>query len=214
MPRFVLIRNESGYGLKDTLSPQHPLSIDFSSPQLQYRLLQGGKKELLLKSVAAKPGLNVWDCTAGLGVDSMLLAKQGCTVTMFERSTILALMLKEALLSPASKELAEIKNRITLIAGDAIHYLRPGPDIPDVIVLDPMFPTRRKSARVKGDMQILQKFVGSDQDINSLLASALQTGCKRVVVKRPATGAGLEGFIESFSLSAKSNRFDVFLNPG
>ncbi len=213
MPRFILVRHESRYGLKDVLSPQHPLCIDFSSPQLKHRLFRGGKRELLLKATAAKPGQRVWDCTAGLGVDSLLLAKEGCEVTMFERSTILSLMLKEALAKPDSEELKEITERMTLIEEDAALYLKPGSDIPDVIVLDPMFPVGRKSANVKGDMQILQRFLPPEENIAALLQLAIRTGCPRVVVKRPATGGDIEDFQPSFSLSAKANRFDVFLNP-
>ena len=154
-------------------------------------------------------------------MDSLLLAKEGCEVTMFERSKILALMLRQALESLSSVELSAVKQRMTLIEDDAMNYLHPGQphpglDEPDVLLLDPMFPARRKSARVKGDMQIMQNFLGAEEDSACLLQRAIETGCKRIVLKRPGAGSTMTGFSPSFSLSAKSSRFDVFLNqpPG
>jgi 16S rRNA (guanine1516-N2)-methyltransferase len=78
----------------------------------------------------------------------------------------------------------------------------------DVVYLDPMFPSRKKSALVNGPMQYLQQFLGEDQDAETLVQSALQSGAKRVVVKRPVT-ASAEG--AAYSLEAKANRFDVYL---
>jgi 16S rRNA (guanine1516-N2)-methyltransferase len=217
MSRFVLVQDENGYGIKDVLIPQRPLRVDFLSSELHYRRVHGGKKELLLKAVKARPGVNVWDCTAGLGTDSFLMASIGCNVTLFERSTVIAMLLEQALLS-SSGEVGQITSRMTLIKGDAsIHLLGASdslgaPDPPDVIYIDPMFPSRHKSAQVKGDMQILQRFIGKDEDANELVQLALQSGCARVVVKRPVSGGVLDGMEPAFSLAAKSNRFDVFLN--
>ncbi|HIG41641.1 MAG: class I SAM-dependent methyltransferase [bacterium] len=212
MSRFVLVKDEYGYGIKDVLVSQHPLRVDFLSSELHYRRYHGGKKELLLKAVGARPGLTVWDCTAGLGIDSFLMASEGCEVTLFERSTVVAMLLEQALTS-ASGEVREITARMKLIKNDAVNYLQNIVEAPDVVFIDPMFPSRRKSARVKGGMQILQKFIGKDEDASELVRLALQSRCPRVVVKRPISGAGFGDFKPAFSLSAKSNRFDVFLNP-
>lgn len=234
MPRFVLIRDRAGYALKDQLSSQHPLRIDFLTPQLDYRRKHGGRKELLLKAVNVRPGLKVWDCTAGLGIDSFLLALQGCEVRLFERSKILALLLEQAIVAAAGvAELQAVMHRMNLIEADSRDYLRDlaldtergaAGDVtgaaceivnaPDVILIDPMFPTRGKQARVKGAMQVLQRFLPEDCDAELLLELALRSGCPRTVVKRPARGAGIEGFVPTFSLVAKASRFDVFLNPG
>ncbi|MBV1877256.1 MAG: class I SAM-dependent methyltransferase [Pseudomonadales bacterium] len=219
MSRFILIEDELGLGLKDCLTDQKPLRIDFNSPQLTYRRLSGGKKELLIRAVKARPGCRVWDCTAGLGVDSFLLAAHGCQVRMFERSKIMAKLLEEAMLKAARiSSTEEIIARMELVHVDAIAMLKKvnrdqgGAFLADVILLDPMFPARKKSALVNGKMQILQRFLGADEDALSLLTAALNSGVKRVVIKRPANGGELQGLQPSFSLSAKSNRFDVFIN--
>ena len=213
MSRYRLVSTENGYALKDALSIQSPLQINFSSGQLEQRRVRGGKKELLIKAVKAKPGLNVWDCTAGLGTDSLLLADAGCQVTMFERSPVMHLLLAQALSWAAEDEaLAPIAARMTLKKVDARLWLARAPEPPDVIYIDPMFPARKKSAQVNGAMQMLQGFIGKDEDALSLLAMAKASGCARVVVKRPVVDV-IDLGAPDFSLSAKANRFDVFLQP-
>jgi 16S rRNA (guanine1516-N2)-methyltransferase len=216
MARFKLINDEQGYALDNELSSQLPLRIDFLSNQINYRRLKGGKKELLFKAVNAKEGCHVWDCTAGLGTDSFLLAAKGCRVTLFERSTVLALLLDQAMKTAIKDpEVGKIIQRMTLVKQDSIQALEQmsdGLSKPDVILIDPMFPSRRKSAQVKGEMQTLQKFLGKDGDALALVKAALTTICPKVVVKRPANGGQLENLVPTYCLMAKANRFDVFLN--
>jgi len=222
MPRFRLIRQDAVYELIDTHQAQLALRIDFSAAKLQHRATRGGKKELLLRAVGAKPGLRVMDCTAGLGTDSFLLANAGCNVTMLERSKILSILLSDALCANVSNETQQILSRMHLLEADAKDVLldmkRMGLPTegqaeppPDVIFIDPMFPSRRKQALVNGSMQMLQNFVGKDQDATELLALAIQTGCSKVVVKRPANAEALEMYKPSYQYVAKANRFDVFL---
>lgn len=210
MSRFQLQTTDGRIGLVDRHFPkQSPLTIDFSSNKIQQRINRGGKKELLLRAVGAKPGLRVCDWTAGLGTDSLLMAAAGCEVTMFERSPVMALLLKQALdLAIEHDEVKAIASRMALIAGDA----RTREPVPaDVIYLDPMFPSRDKSALVNGPMQYLQRFLGPDHDAKALIAAALQQPVKRVVVKKPVNAEKSDA---TFVLSAKVNRFDVYELPG
>lgn len=211
MSRFQLQSSASGLRLADTQSRQHPLQIDFASGQFSYRLRKGGgKQELLAKAVGVKQGLSVLDCTAGLGRDSFLLASMGCSITMLERSRVMVLLLKDALRrSENHVDLKASVDRIRLIHTDAIGYLNQLEHVPDVIMLDPMFPTRKKSAHVKGEMQVLQRFLGSDGDIENLFTVALATSCKRLVVKRPVSEKS--ELSPTFSLKGNSTRFDVFV---
>ena len=235
MARFSLIKDALGYGLKDNQSNQKILRIDFTSNALQHRLKHGGKKELLLKAINARPGLVVWDCTAGLGVDSLLMAAQGCFVTMFERSPVIATLLKDALLQAKQAATSTSLNKASIATTVATHMKLRQQDAllalnnpgrladttaveadhllqADVIYIDPMFPQRKKSARVKAGMQLLQHFLGTDEDAERLLLAAIASGCPRVVVKRPAQNGTLIRQPD-ISFAAKSNRFDVFLNP-
>jgi 16S rRNA (guanine1516-N2)-methyltransferase len=209
--RFQLQSSTSGLRLADTQSRQHPLQIDFVSGQFSYRLRKGGRKqELLAKAVGIKQGLSVLDCTAGLGRDSFLLASMGCEVTMLERSKVMAMLLEDALRRAENHDdLKVLVDRVRLVHADAIGYLATLECVPDVIMLDPMFPTRKKSAHVKGEMQVLQRFLGSDGDIEDLVAAARATSCKRLVVKRPVFEKS--EMSPTFSLKGSSTRFDVFV---
>lgn len=210
MSQFHLINSEQGFALEDRLGGQHPLIIDFTHGKLTHRRLRGGKKELLLKAVGAKPGLTVSDWTAGLGTDSLLMASAGCHVRLYERSPVLWILLNQALQKATEDpELRDIVSRMTLVKGDAVLESRVQKTCSvDVVYLDPMFPGRKKTALVNGPMQYLQKFLGADEDADRLVQAALSAGAKRVVIKRPASAP--EDAV-AFSLPAKANRFDVYL---
>ena len=200
------------------MSNQRPLRIDFSSSGLRRRVAQTGKSELLLKAIGARNDLHVLDCTAGLGVDAFLMAAYGCQVTLIEQSQVLAMMLSQAI-DRATEDPSLIRTacRMQLHQMNSSEYLQQitasmnlSPSF-DVIYIDPMFPPRTKSAEVKGNMQILQKFVGKTGRVEELLAHALATKTKRVVIKRPLRGGDIEGFVPSFQQKAKSSRFDIYL---
>lgn len=209
MARFHLQQDQGELSLVDrAFTRQQPLKIDFTDAKLKHRVEQGGKKELILRAVGAKPGLRVSDWTAGLGNDSFLLAAAGCVVKMYERSRILALLLEQGLKQAQSSEIAEVISRMTLSRGDARRFEHRQSD---VIYLDPMFPHRSKTALVNGPMQYLQRLIGPDFDAEQMIECALTQPVSRVVVKRPASAP--EGK-STFTLSAKANRFDVYELPG
>jgi 16S rRNA (guanine1516-N2)-methyltransferase len=215
MSRYHLYYTDSGYQLTDPSNRRNPLTIDFNSAALQYRRAQGGKRELLLKAVDVQPGRRVVDCTAGLGVDSWLMAAAGCTVTLLERSPVLALMLDDALQrGRQDPEIAAVAERMTLVATDAAGWLATVPSAIDTVYIDQMFPHQKKSAAVKGGMQVLQRFLGDDGAVLGLLQAALATRCRRVVVKRPLTGGESEGLVPDYQLTAKASRFDIYLAQG
>ena len=200
MSRFQLIHGPTGYQLQDQASLQKPLLIDFNAGALQYRRNHGGKKELLLKAISAKPGQQVIDCTAGLGVDAFLMAASGCTVTLLERSPVLALLLADGLSrGREGPESQSIVARMALVQTDAIEWLGRLKQPADTIYIDQMFPHRQKSAAVKGGMQLLKKFLGDDGHVADLLAAALATNSRRVVVKRPLVGGDSEGSFKAES---------------
>lgn len=198
----------AGHSLTDADGPKNPLTIDFTSNKLRHRT-GGGGRDLLVRAVGAKPGLRVVDCTAGVGTDSFVLAAKGCEVMMIERSNTLYLMLESALRVAETSDVAEIAARMSVIRGDARFILAHLDEPPDVITIDPMFPERRKSAQVKGEFQVLQHLLGKDEDVDSLLAAALETGCRRVVIKRPST-APVSGRPE-FSVKGRAARLDVYV---
>lgn len=190
--------------------------IDFGQGPLRYRFehLQG-RNELIAKAIGWKgDALQVFDTTAGLGREAFLLAALGCQVTLFERHTAIATLLKDGLQrATADPSLAPIIERMHLIESCAIEYLQNNSlsSPPDVIYCDPMFETRTKSAAVKKEMQILQSVVGQDNDAEKLVEVSLKFAKKRVVVKRAHTAPELKAKPD-LVFKARSHRFDVYIN--
>ena len=212
MTRFCLEARE-GLCLVDRFSLQQPLRVDFVGGGYGYRLRRGGgRQEMLAKAVGAKPGLKVVDATAGHGRDAFLLAHLGCEVVLLERSPVIAALLRDGLeRALAHEDTAEAAARMRLLQVEAVHHLAHSDEAPGVIVLDPMFPSRTKSALVKGEMQMLQRFLGTDEDTDALLEAALASGAGRVVVKRPLKAPVNYGKKPSYDLRGRSSRFDVFV---
>lgn len=106
-----------------------------------------------------------------------------------------------------------IARRMRLVSGDAIGYMERLTDAerPDVIYLDPMFPHREKSARVKKEMEILQRLLGPDEEGERLLEVALSRAGGRVVVKRPIAAPPLALRPPTLSFETKNHRFDVYV---
>ena len=195
-----------------------PIWVDFVAGALDYRRRHGGgRNQALARAVGLKGGKKpvVFDATAGLGRDAFILASLGCRVLLAERSPVLAALLADglarAILDPEISPL--IQARMTLLPGDSINLLQAGKlaEKPDVVYVDPMHPARDKLALVKKDMRLLRLLVGSDQDAPQLLAAALATATKRVVVKRPRLAPAIAGPEPNFAVTGRSSRFDVYL---
>jgi len=188
--------------------------VDFSSGEMNFRRERGGgKNQAIGRAVGLKKlkAVKVLDATAGLGGDAFVLACLGCDVTMVERSRIIAALLKDGLTRGLLDEnISGIIARMTLVNMEAKDYFSKFKEIPDVIYLDPMYPHRKKSAKVKKEMQILQNLLGHVEG-GSLLKPALKVATKRVVVKRPKGAEYLENSAPSHSIESKKTRYDVYL---
>ena len=173
-------------------------------------------RELLVRAarVRGAESPTVVDATAGLGEDSLLLAAAGFTVTMFERDSAIAALLRDALERAADEpQLAGIVERMTLVEGDSVAGLRELSVPPDVVFLDPMFPERTKSAAVKKKFQLLHHLERPCEDEEGLLDATLAVRPRKVVIKRPAKGPWLAGVKPSHSLAGKAVRYDVIVPP-
>ena len=152
------------------------------------------------------------DATAGLGRDAFLLASLGADVTLIERSVDMHRLLEDGLARArgAGGDVAEVINRMTLVLGDARDLL-PGLS-PEVVLVDPMHPPRKKSALVKNEMRLIREIVGTDEDCIDLMKVALATARKRVVLKWPQRAAPMAGLCPpSHQIIGKSTRYDVFM---
>ncbi len=210
-PAPHLARDERGLFLTDgTLE----LRADFSS--LARRAAPHAvSRELVVRAAklksAASP-LSVLDATAGLGDDAFLLASAGFTVDLYERDPTIAALLSDALSRAlADPALHAAASRMRVHERDSIPALAALPAPPDVVLLDPMFPAREKSAAVKKKFQLLQRLERPCDDEAALLDAALAARPRKVVVKRPAKGAALAGRKPDYSLSGKAIRYDCYV---
>jgi 16S rRNA (guanine1516-N2)-methyltransferase len=206
-----------------------------------------GKADLLVKAVAPRKGAVdpstgareaavVWDLTAGLGQDSLVLARNGAkTVRMVERHPIVAALLGDAMrrlellakASPVSHASAgALLETLGLSVGEGRDALEDGSGC-DVVYLDPMFPPRQKQSAVKKGMSILHGLlethvVGNDggdetlrqREEQEFLEAALEAARLRVVVKRPIKAPLLgDGSTKpSHALNGSVNRWDVYVS--
>jgi len=200
---------------KDKIRIEGKLVCDFTSGAVNHRYrFGGGRGQTLPKAIGMKSGKSpdVVDATAGLGGDAFLLASLGARVTLIERSPYMYELLQTGMEHAKNKggDVAEIISRMTLIFGDAIEIL---PTLsPEVILVDPMHPPRKKSALVKQEMRLIRNIVGTDEDAVLLMKVALATASKRAVLKWPRLAAPMAGIpLPSHQITGKSTRYDVFM---
>lgn len=215
---LILEYRADGLALRDAGAPrEQPLRVDFTKGAMGYRHRQGiAKNELLARAAGIKGGSrpSVLDATAGLGRDAFLLASLGCEVTMLERHPVVYALLEDgmrrAFLDPRLRPVIE---RMHLLAADAMR-LPPDSRGFDVVVLDPMFPQRNKSALVKKPMRLFHELVGQDDGADAMLDRLRSLARKRVVVKRPLHALQLAGCKPDVIYRGKAVRFDVYLQHG
>ncbi len=186
---------------------------DFSKmlPRLRQSNLQ---QELLVRAARIKKAdgpLMAVDATAGLGEDSLILAAAGFEVHLYEYNPIIAALLRDALRRAEEiPELSGIIARMRLVEDDSIEAMGHLSEKPAVIVLDPMFPERHKSAAVKKKFQLLQILERPDNG-EKLLQAAFKAHPRKIVIKRPLKGPYLAGIKPNYSLSGKAIRYDCIL---
>ncbi len=210
---LTLVRDEEGLAL---VGEGQVLRGDFTRmlPRIKAGRLSS---ELLVKAAKIKNAegeLTAVDATAGLGEDSLLLAAAGFRVTLYERNPVVYELLQDALTRAAQiPELAPIVGRMTAVHADSVAGMASLETPPDVILLDPMFPARQKSALVKKKLQMIQKLEQPCDDEVTLLLTAMGAKPRKLIVKRPPKGDWLAGLKPDHSIEGKAVRFDCFASP-
>jgi 16S rRNA (guanine1516-N2)-methyltransferase len=191
------------------------IAVDFLADDALHRRHQARRRDHpLARAVGRRAPLpRVLDGTAGLGRDAFVLATLGYSVTACERSPVLCAMLADGLrrfrAAPGGATIAG--DRLEVRHTDCRTELGSTPP-PEVVYLDPMFPARRKSALVKKEMQLLQRLIGTDDDIVELVAAARAVATRRVVIKRPVWAAPVAE-APDFTVEGSKVRWDVYLAP-
>ena len=152
------------------------------------------------------------DATAGLGEDSFLLAAAGFDVKLVERNPVIAALLRDALVRARTDDaLRQVAAHMQVIEADSVVVLGQLALAPDVVMLDPMFPTKTKSAAVKKKLQLLQMLERPCDDETALLDAAIAANPRKIVVKRPVKGPHLAGRTPSYTLTGKAIRYDCYV---
>jgi 16S rRNA (guanine1516-N2)-methyltransferase len=201
-----------------------PLAVDFTSSALVHRLKHGLSKNqplgkaLGLRSTNPDLAPSVFDATAGLGTDALVIAALGCRVRSIERSDAVYALLEDGMERLRAKAiddeaLRQIASRMSFEHADAKAVLNSLMVKPDVVYLDPMYPDdgRSKSALPKKTMQMFRRLLDGDDDANELWEIAMKVALNRVVVKRPMKAATIGDQKPAHSFEGKTARFDLYL---
>ena len=217
---FVLhVEDEIYLSLDDSKISDKDFKIDVFNEKLLWRLNHSGKNsEAVCRAVMGKISKPiVFDATAGLGRESLILQSAGATVYMFERNPVIWLLLVCAIRKAQNSEeiLSKLKNGLPILCsyGSVKDNLANGTisEKPDVVYYDPMFPERSKSALVKKDMRVFHELVGFDTDTVEYANYLLTVAAHHVVVKRPSGEAPLELNVRRSSfVDGKACRFDCY----
>ena len=182
-------------------------------PRLKQKNLE---REMLVKAARLKDfegTPTLLDATAGMGEDSLLLAAFGFHVLLFEHDPVIAALLYDAMKrGKENDELLPVIERMELRLADSIKSMREEDLSPDVILLDPMFPARTKSAMIKKKFQLLQQLERPCSDEMDLLMAAISANPKKIIIKRPKKGPYLGGVRPDYSLEGKAIRYDCLIN--
>ncbi len=207
-----LVNTDTGLFLTDG---EMSLCLDFSKSKnrLKINSLNG---ELLVKAAKIKnraEGLTLFDATAGLGEDSLLLAAAGFNVKLFEYDPFISALLEDGMKRALEdNELNPIVSRMELFKENSITGMKALGITPDVILLDPMFPKRQKSGLIKKKFQLLQKLESPCINESELINAALLIKPKKIVIKRPLNAPFLGNVKPDYSIEGSTIRFDCIVN--
>ncbi|SFO38317.1 16S rRNA (guanine1516-N2)-methyltransferase [Pseudobutyrivibrio sp. JW11] len=206
-----LQQNAEGLTLTDG---ELSIMVDFREmlPRLKQSNLQ---REMLVKAARIKGQpmpQTIIDATAGFGEDSLILAAAGFQVQLYEFDEVIAALLKDGMERAMEiPELKEAVGRMKLVWGDSTEGMKNLDFKPDIVLLDPMFPARQKSALIKKKFQLIQRLESPCSTEEQLLDAAVAADPKRIVIKRPLKGPYLADRKPSYSLEGKAIRYDCFV---
>lgn len=183
------------------------LQIDFDQNKNDYFRSHKGSGEPLARALGFKEGIrHVIDLTAGLGIDSVFLARLGFHVQALERHPLLAFLLTESKRLSTREDLKSLEFQF-LNAFDFLNEMKI--THPTSVYYDPMYPEKKKSALPRQEMVIFREMVGGDLDSEKVLGKALSMPVHKIVVKRPVRA---EPIMEkpAYQLTTKLIRYDVY----
>ena len=153
------------------------------------------------------------DATGGLLGDAWILALAGFEVNAFERNPRIAALARDGLARAGRDPRVDAAAlaRLRFLEADAIAVL--GAAAFDAVLVDPMFPPRRKaSALPRKDIRLLRAAAGDDADAAGLFEAARRAARLRTCVKRSDDAPTIEGAgAPDLAFEGRTSRIDVYL---
>ncbi len=174
-----------------------------SSVELNGRELASRSRQALLlhRACDASNRPEIADLMAGWGTDGLSLAMRGCKVTLVERAPVVWALLDDFA--------ARLSLSATVVFASAEHWCRTHRRSVDVAYLDPMFPSRQKTALPEKRLQVLRDLAWrGGTSLAELIDLARLAARHRVVVKRRAKDPPCG--TPAWRVRGKRIRFDVY----
>ena len=182
-----------------------PFSFDPFTGKTGFRLQRHEQESLIKKALGnLKPGSVIFDATAGLLVDSLILRNLGYRLISIEQSKILGTMLLVGLQSNSDI------SGIDIYIGQAEKYAQEYQF--DAIYFDPMFETtgsalRDKNLRIISEILDIENISNDNQNTFDILRKC---SYQKLIVKRPVKSPSFEHNI-NYQIRGKSIRYDVYV---
>ena len=189
-----------------------PLKIDIQKGALGWRLARAQHETHLKKAIGKtdRP-LRILDATAGLLGDSMIMLALGHSVTAYEQSKILYMLLNNELnqLSETDSNLINFQ-----LINSNVCETKFNEESFDVIYFDPMYPEDKASSARRSDLKKINSILeieGLVSDPESTFSYLRNISSTKLIVKRPLKADAFKGSI-NYQIKGKSVRFDIYLN--
>ena len=189
-----------------------PLKINIQKGALGWRLARAQHETHLKKAIGKtdRP-LRILDATAGLLGDSMIMLALGHSVTAYEQSKILYMLLNNELnqLSETDSHLINFQ-----LINSNVCETKFNEESFDVIYFDPMYPEDKSSSARRSDLKKINSILeieGLASDPESTFTYLRNIPSTKLIVKRPLKADAFKGSI-NYQVLGKSVRFDIYLN--
>jgi len=189
-----------------------PLKINIQKGALGWRLARAQHETHLKKAIGKtdRP-LRILDATAGLLGDSMIMLALGHSVTAYEQSKILYMLLNNELnqLSETDSHLINFQ-----LINSNVCETKFNEESFDVIYFDPMYPEDKASSARRSDLKKINSILeieGLASDPESTFTYLRNIPSTKLIVKRPLKADAFKGSI-NYQVLGKSVRFDIYLN--
>ena len=182
-----------------------PFNFDPFTGKTGFRLQRYEQESLIKKALGnLKPGSVIFDATAGLLRDSLILSNLGYRLISIEQSKILGTMLLVGL--QANSDIS----RIDIYIGKAEKYAQDHQF--DAIYFDPMFQTDQSALRDKNHRIISEilDMEGISNDNQNTFDILRKCSYQKLIVKRPVKSPSFDNNI-NYQIKGKSIRYDVYV---